>query len=633
MIPESYIAEILSRLASDKRVRRELPDGGRLYLDRRLPFICVYRRTGGDHGLSAEQLISTQTAFLVMPEGKAGFREAGRLLRSLVTAQMEQFEGVLIVEIWLSPSEEYEAPVHEESGEPLTPAPMFRVHTDTARRPTQVVQTLTRCLGKIRLLKQAARIEWVSGKGVHPPGCRPLFSAKEIRSIGCHVVGLEIRPVFQDPSDGEVFPRVVRSLRRALGRALNQTFHAFVSLETNIHPQHYHTLGRRSFVKAVWEADRQLAEISSSFDLLLQATPTNAEAEWIDFRKAGFEVTPKFQYRPLAVDTTELKRRLFQIPIDRIEDATLAHLFLEKQDELDRKITMLADVGTAKFLPGSIQIYGTLKTKLVELAHEIIRRTPVRSRRKPIGRKLRAEEFASLARVEIRRYETVDPTFQPKVEIRDDMYSGVLVSQGTLLIGKKASFMFDRADAILQHEIGTHLLTYHNGSRQPFQQLCLGLAGYDVLQEGLAVLAEFIVDEMSPERLRTLAARVLAVKTLLDGAGFVDTYRVLTRQMGFGKRIAYTITMRVHRAGGLTKDAVYLQGLVEILDYLGSGGKIEPLLIGKIATNHISLVEELRLRQILSPPALQPHYLNYPHYAEKTDRVRRGMNILDLLKG
>ena len=84
MIPDSYIAEILSRVAADKRVRRELPVGGRLYLDRRLPFICVYRRAAGDNDMSAEQLISTQSAFLIMPEGKAAFREAERLLRSLV---------------------------------------------------------------------------------------------------------------------------------------------------------------------------------------------------------------------------------------------------------------------------------------------------------------------------------------------------------------------------------------------------------------------------------------------------------------------------------------------------------------------------------------------------------------------
>ena len=35
------------------------------------------------------------------------------------------------------------------------------------------------------------------------------------------------------------------------------------------------------------------------------------------------------------------------------------------------------------------------------------------------------------------------------------------------------------------------MLTYFNGKLQPFHQLQCGFAGYDELQEGLAVLAEF----------------------------------------------------------------------------------------------------------------------------------------------
>ena len=633
MISETYIDEILTRLSADKRVRRELPVGGRLYCDRRLPFLCVYRRTADEIDTSAEQLVSTQTAFLIMPSEKAGTREVGRLLRRIVTAQMEHFEGFLILEVWFSPADEYDAPVHEESGEPLPPAPMFRVVTDTRHRPTQVVQTLSRSLGKIRLLKQAARVEWVSAKGVHPPGRRPILSPKELRTLGCHVVGVEIRPVFQDPVDGEVFPKVLRALGRALGRAFKQTFHAFARLETNLSPHHYHTLGRRSFVKAVWEVDRQLAEIDSSFDLLWQATPVNAEAAWLEFRRQRFEVAPRFQYRPLAVDTTELKRRLFQVPIERIEDATLAYLFLEKQDELDRKLTMLGDVGTSKFLPGSIQVHGRVKRRLADLADSVLCEVSCRSRKSASRQILRAEEFAQLAREEIQRYESIDPTFQPDIEVRDDMYSGLLVSNGKLLIGTKASFPSDRTEALMQHEIGIHLVTYHNGRCQPFRQLALGLAGYDVLQEGLAVLAEYLVGGLSRVRLRLLAARVSAVNALLDGARFVDTFRLLTESMRIGKRVAYTITMRVHRAGGLTKDAVYLQGLVDILDYLGHGGEIEPLLIGKIAVEHIPLIEELRLRQILRSPPLRPHFLNHPTYAEKIAQIRRGMSVLDLMKG
>ncbi|NIQ16470.1 MAG: DUF1704 domain-containing protein, partial [Candidatus Dadabacteria bacterium] len=68
-----------------------------------------------------------------------------------------------------------------------------------------------------------------------------------------------------------------------------------------------------------------------------------------------------------------------------------------------------------------------------------------------------------------------------------------------------------RVEALLQHEIGTHALTYFNGLSQPFKQLCIGLSGYEELQEGLAVLAEYLVGGLSKPRLRLLAGRVVAV--------------------------------------------------------------------------------------------------------------------------
>ena len=631
MIPESYIEKILKRMSTDKRVRRDLPVGGLFYLDRQLPFLCLYRRNPGEIDEAAEKLVATQTAFLIASGEKGAARDAGLLLRQIVATLSEKFEGFLILEVWFSPLEEREISYHKESGEPLPPAPEFRIHTDIRLQPTQMVQSLVRSLGKIRLFRQAARIEWTSGKSVRPPGHRPILSLKEMRELGCHVVGIEISPVFRNQISGEVYPNILKSLRRSLGRAFKQAFYAFARQETNMRLHHYHMLGRRSFGKPVWEVDRQLAEIASSFDLLLQATPTNAEAAWFEFRRRGFEVAPKFQYRPLPVDTTELKRRLFQIPLERIEDATLAYLFQEKQDELDRQITMLGDVGTSRFLPGSLQVHGKASPKLAELATNIMQ-IRIRSRKKKQDNTVGAEEFCQRAKEEVQRYQAMDPNFQPNVEVRDDMYAGLLVSKNTLLIGRKSTFPAARVEALLQHEIGTHLLTYHNGRCQPFQQLSLGLAGYDSLQEGLAVIAEYLVGGLSRGRLQLLAARVLAVKALVEGASFIETFRELAAYPRIGKRIAYTIAMRVYRAGGLTKDAVYLQGLVEILKYLGNGGELGPLLTGKIAADHISFIEELQLRQILHPSPLQPHYLNHPKYTERITRIQNGMSVLDLIK-
>lgn len=81
-----------------------------------------------------------------------------------------------------------------------------------------------------------------------------------------------------------------------------------------------------------------------------------------------------------------------------------------------------------------------------------------------------------------------------------------------------------------------------------------GLAGYDETQEGLAVLAEIAVGELTAPRVRQLAARVLAVDMLVGGDGFTEVFKSLP-DAEFPPGVAYTTTMRVFRSGGLTKDA------------------------------------------------------------------------------
>ena len=54
---------VRTRLAAGLPVRRTLPGGGRLHIDRPLPFLCVYRVPPGQPEPGADGLVRTQ-AFL-----------------------------------------------------------------------------------------------------------------------------------------------------------------------------------------------------------------------------------------------------------------------------------------------------------------------------------------------------------------------------------------------------------------------------------------------------------------------------------------------------------------------------------------------------------------------------------------
>jgi uncharacterized protein (TIGR02421 family) len=292
---------------------------------------------------------------------------------------------------------------------------------------------------------------------------------------------------------------------------------------------------------------------------------------------------------------------------------------------------MLQDRNTGRFLHESIQLYGGVEDDLHTLALNILERIRPRSREIASPGVVSAESFAKRAREEIAYLRSKYREVNAKVEIRSDV-TGLLVSRGNLLVSSHSRIPASRVEALVQHEVGTHILTYYNGRAQKFHLLHTGLAGYDPLQEGLAVLSEYLVGGLSRPRLRLLAGRVVAARSVLDGATFIETFRQLRNTHGFASRIAYTVTLRIHRGGGLTKDAVYLRGLRQILDYIADGGSLEPLFTGKIAIQHIPIVNELRWRGVLVPPPLAPRYINQTDSLLRLERLRKGMSVVDLLE-
>ena len=485
---------------------------------------------------------------------------------------------------------------------------------------TRSVEVLERGLKRIKVLKQSVEVVVVRDGKCYPPDMRPLLTAAEARELSCSVIGLAVPPVYRKPNSDAGFPLLARSLRRSVGLALRQSYFEFARSRTTHRPPHYHSLGRRAVVKAVWDVDRQLAAVDDQFDYLLQLTPVNPNSAWKKFRRERFERVPEFHYRPVPVDPAVLKRALFKIPIERVEDPAIQRLFREKQEELELKLTMLRDRDTPRFLYESLQLFGGVKDSLLRLAEDLLDQLPDKGRREK-GPMITAEAFARRAEEEFGYYRNICPSFQAKAQVVGDV-SGLIVSHGRLLIDSELSLPPSRVDALLAHEVGTHLLTYYNGRLQPFRQLYSGLAGYEELQEGLAVLSEYLVGGLSRNRIRQLAARVIAVRHLTDGASFVETFRVLHRDYEFNQRMAYNITMRVYRGGGLTKDAVYLRGLVAIQQYVQKGGDLNPLLVGKMAVEHIPIIKELQYRNVLKQAPILPRFLHDPAAIQRLEELR-----------
>ena len=387
-------------------------------------------------------------------------------------------------------------------------------------------------------------------------------------------------------------------------------------------------LAKSTLPDAALEIDHALAEIERELEVLLNLTPVNAAEAWADFERSGFSTVPALQSRPLGFDPDLVRRRLYDLEIEHVEDAALAKLFRDKRAEIGRYITLLEDRDTSRFLHGSQQVYGDVAQPLVEDALRLLESIPLRT---ADDERVTASAFAEAAQRELDHYRETFPGFDGKLEIRSDV-SDLMVSHGRFLIPAGAHFRRSRVAPLIQHEVGTHVLTYFNGAAQPLTLLAVGLPDYDETQEGLAVLAEFVTGGLDPQRMRLLAARVVGVKRVLAGAGFLEIFEELHERHSFAPRVAWGIAIRVARSGGFSKDVIYLRGISRVLEFLAERRSVEPLLVGKLALDHVPLVEELLERDVLKPPWLRPRWMGLPEAEDRLQRVYDGMDVHDLVK-
>ena len=357
--------------------------------------------------------------------------------------------------------------------------------------------------------------------------------------------------------------------------------------------------------------DEELARVSESFRFLLDLTPVDA-ADWRQRWLDGEHEEPRFSYRPLSTDPDVTLASLERMELDRVQDETVRSLLSNKHRELRLQAQMLAARNTDGFLPLSLELYGGVTPELRDLAKAVLEAVPADAAPAPA---CDAHAFHELALAEIAWYQEQDPDVVMHAEVREDV-NGVLVSGDTLLIGADSRVQSTRANALLQHEIGTHLVTQVNGAAQQVRCLGTGLAGYDETQEGLAVMGEIACGQLTATRLRQLAGRVLTVDAMIRGAGFLDCWQQLVSR-GFKRGSAFTTVMRIHRSGGFSKDACYLRGLVDLLAHLRGGGRLDLFYLGKFALADLPLVERLEADARLAPARIQPHYLADPQAADR----------------
>lgn len=608
---EDIGAAVAQALERGLPVRLDLPRRGRLHLDRPLPFLAVHVRRRAAPAARATAMANA--AYLI-----AGNLTDAAAVIDIVAARMrEEFGAFLVLDFG------------ELSRDPLakdTPflAP-FRmcVSASSDKAAEAALTAFVGAVEKVGARYRAPRIErFTLAEDPHSGLAR--------RLPACSALTVRVAPIYRVPQSRAVYPELEGRVVAHLVDAGLEAAAQFARSETALAPASHRALGRRVFTEAVSRADRAMDDIAASFDFLLAVTPINADEAFEAFTASGCARAPVFLYRPLAIDIVARKKALFSIALDRFEDPVLERLYTEKRQELDLQLSMLAARDEGRFVEMSRALYGSVDARLEKAARDILEAT-ARSRRTREPQMVDHRFVERRARAMIGGYSEQFSAFSPKVEVRDDLPAGLMVSSDRLLIASSTTMPRERVEALLSHEVGVHLLTYCNGSGHGLRLFRSGLAGYEGAQEGLAVLAEYLAGGMTVARLRLIAARVVACAAMLSGASFVETYRMLTRDEGFTPPIAFNIALRLYRSGGLAKDAIYLRGLLDILAHSRSGGDLKPFWLGKIAARHFAVMQELSQRGLLKAPRLVPQFITAKGAEERLARLRAGLAPLDLI--
>ena len=422
------------------------------------------------------------------------------------------------------------------------------------------------------------------------------------------VLATEVKKVYCDETTGERFPAIVHAVQVAFKHAILLHARGFTERHTSAsYADEPAMLPSVPSVKLM-EVDAQLYELTRGFEVLNFVNPINIEQEKRAFFASHASNNPQFAYRPLRIEPFELKRKLLRIPVEEIPDASIRELYESTISAYLDKVDLLSTLGTSQFLYNSLRYYGQPSALDLKNAEYLLHLPEVEDENGPEKRVGTDEAVKAF------QQGLLDYGFKGKVQISSRIVADAMVnnSKKQVLIKKGATFRPKELRYLVHHEIGVHMVTTMNALEQPLKLLSIGTPVSTRTQEGLAVLAEYLSGNTTLQRLRELAFRVMAVDNMVKGADFVETYRNLTKNLGMEANSAFTLTTRVYRGGGLTKDYLYLQGLREVFDLYRNGGDLRPLLMGKCSIEVYDTLEEMMERGLLNPPKHMPIPLTHP---------------------
>ncbi|WP_440875001.1 flavohemoglobin expression-modulating QEGLA motif protein [Thalassotalea sp. PLHSN55] len=456
----------------------------------------------------------------------------------------------------------------------------------------KVVGQFERQLNKINLPNidvRAATDEVFHGRGY-------LISHINAHFDNTLVLPTEVKKVFMDESSGEVYPLVLEELKAGFKNAISETAAFFMRRYTKKTRTQKADILSSNISPEVLNLDKRLFALCKQVETLNFINPINLNAQKNRFLKKNSYLPPNFNYKQLNINPYKFRENLYQLPVDDVNDADIQQLYRHVIDNLASKIDLLTSIGTSDFVYNSLKYYGEPSQTDIANARFILHLNDEQHSEQ--SELLNADQAIDYFRNQAQAW-----GLKCKVEKSGKVVAKAMVNneKALLLINKNAQFSEKELHAFAYHELGIHMLTTINAKKHALKVFSLGLAGNTHTQEGIALYSEYCSGSLTIARLKVIALRVIAVQYMLAHGDFVKTYHALMTEFSLEKEFAFTLTTRVYRGGGFTKDYLYLTGFRDILT-TAKQQSIDNLLVGKTGLLDFEVISEMVARGMLNKP-------------------------------
>jgi uncharacterized protein (TIGR02421 family) len=362
----------------------------------------------------------------------------------------------------------------------------------------------------------------------------------------------------------------------------------------------------------VFAFDAALYEELRGLNILQAVSPLNYRQEKAAFLESNYRHAPKFSYAKTQLDVFTRKRALYNLPIEDLSNPTLVTLYQQVIHSYADKLDQFLSIGTPDFLYDSMRYYGEPSIKDIRNAHFILHLPDEEIENDP-------EYDANGISKWLTRF-AQDAGYEHEIVLDSSLIANALVSDTRVKVNLSARIKETELKALAHHELGVHLATTLNAKQHPLKIMTLGSPVNTTTQEGLAILCEYLSGNLTLSRLKVLAMRVLAVASLIKDKNFNDTFLLLKEQYHVADELAFTITARVYRGGGFTKDYLYLQGFRQMLNAYEQRSDFQNLLCGKASLEQLDMITEMVNDGYLNPPKFISPAIEKPAKLSEVDK-------------